>query len=228
MDEPLSNLDAKLRVQMRTEISRIQSRLETATIYVTHNQTEALTLGDRIAVMRAGVLQQVGPPSELYGEPRNLFVAGFVGSPAMNFLPGAGIGVLRLLQRRIREGLLAGAGGASSRRRRRRSAHTGGEPDRRPSGGREHHSPGTGGRAVVQQRAPAFVRPRKRQKPARGKVGQQRSSTGRLGRGVATILRRRERREPARRLLLGRRLLSTGVSPPAPEHPTPAQSPAPV
>ena len=88
MDEPLSNLDAKLRVQMRTEISRIQSRLETTTIYVTHDQTEALTLGDRIAVMRAGVLQQVGPPSELYGRPKNLFVAGFIGSPSMNFLPG--------------------------------------------------------------------------------------------------------------------------------------------
>jgi multiple sugar transport system ATP-binding protein len=88
MDEPLSNLDAKLRVQMRTEISRIQQRLNTTTIYVTHDQTEAMTLGDRIAVMRAGVLQQVGPSSELYGHPKNLFVAGFIGSPSMNFLPG--------------------------------------------------------------------------------------------------------------------------------------------
>jgi multiple sugar transport system ATP-binding protein len=88
MDEPLSNLDAKLRVQMRTEISRIQQRYETTTIYVTHDQTEALTLGDRIAVMRAGLLQQVGPPTELYGRPNNLFVAGFIGSPSMNFLPG--------------------------------------------------------------------------------------------------------------------------------------------
>ena len=88
MDEPLSNLDAKLRVQMRTEISRIQQQLETTTIYVTHDQTEAMTLGDRIAVMRAGVLQQVGPPSELYGHPNNLFVAGFIGSPSMNFLAG--------------------------------------------------------------------------------------------------------------------------------------------
>jgi multiple sugar transport system ATP-binding protein len=88
MDEPLSNLDAKLRVQMRTEISRIQQRFETTTIYVTHDQTEALTLGDRIAVMRAGILQQVGPPTELYGRPNNLFVAGFIGSPSMNFLPG--------------------------------------------------------------------------------------------------------------------------------------------
>ncbi|MGA9860439.1 MAG: sn-glycerol-3-phosphate ABC transporter ATP-binding protein UgpC [Solirubrobacteraceae bacterium] len=88
MDEPLSNLDAKLRVQMRTEIARIQSRFETTTIYVTHDQTEALTLGDRIAVMRAGLLQQVGAPSDLYGNPVNLFVAGFIGSPSMNFLPG--------------------------------------------------------------------------------------------------------------------------------------------
>jgi multiple sugar transport system ATP-binding protein len=88
MDEPLSNLDAKLRVQMRTEISRIQQRFQTTTIYVTHDQTEALTLGDRIAVMRSGVLQQVGAPSDLYGRPDNLFVAGFIGSPSMNFLPG--------------------------------------------------------------------------------------------------------------------------------------------
>jgi multiple sugar transport system ATP-binding protein len=88
MDEPLSNLDAKLRVQMRTEISRIQQQLETTTIYVTHDQTEAMTLGDRIAVMRAGILQQVGPPSELYSRPSNLFVAGFIGSPSMNFLAG--------------------------------------------------------------------------------------------------------------------------------------------
>jgi multiple sugar transport system ATP-binding protein len=87
MDEPLSNLDAKLRVQMRTEVSRIQQRLGTTTVYVTHDQVEAMTLGDRVAVMRLGVVQQVGPPKELYGEPVNLFVAGFIGSPAMNFIP---------------------------------------------------------------------------------------------------------------------------------------------
>jgi len=87
MDEPLSNLDAKLRVQMRTEVARIQQRLGTTTVYVTHDQTEALTLGDRVAVMRSGVLQQVGAPMELYNEPVNLFVAGFIGSPAMNFMP---------------------------------------------------------------------------------------------------------------------------------------------
>jgi len=88
MDEPLSNLDAKLRVQMRTEVARLQSKLETTTVYVTHDQTEAMTLGDRVAVMRAGVLQQVATPAELYDNPVNLFVAGFIGSPAMNFMPG--------------------------------------------------------------------------------------------------------------------------------------------
>jgi multiple sugar transport system ATP-binding protein len=87
MDEPLSNLDAKLRVQMRTEVSRIQSRLGTTTVYVTHDQTEAMTLGDRVAVLRGGALQQVGTPAELYDSPVNLFVAGFIGSPSMNFMP---------------------------------------------------------------------------------------------------------------------------------------------
>jgi len=88
MDEPLSNLDAKLRVQMRTEVSRIQRRLGTTMVYVTHDQTEAMTLGDRVAVMRAGILQQCDTPAHLYEEPQNLFVAGFIGSPSMNFLPG--------------------------------------------------------------------------------------------------------------------------------------------
>jgi multiple sugar transport system ATP-binding protein len=88
MDEPLSNLDAKLRVQMRTVISRLQSKLNTTTLYVTHDQTEAMTLGDRVTVMRAGELQQVGTPKELYDNPKNLFVAGFIGSPSMNFLAG--------------------------------------------------------------------------------------------------------------------------------------------
>jgi multiple sugar transport system ATP-binding protein len=87
MDEPLSNLDAKLRVQMRTEVSRIQQRLGTTTVYVTHDQVEAMTLGDRVAVMRAGVIQQVDTPKSLYERPENLFVAGFIGSPSMNFLP---------------------------------------------------------------------------------------------------------------------------------------------
>jgi multiple sugar transport system ATP-binding protein len=88
MDEPLSNLDAKLRVQMRTEVARIQKRLGTTMVYVTHDQTEAMTLGDRVAVMRAGIIQQVDTPANLYEKPGNLFVAGFIGSPSMNFLPG--------------------------------------------------------------------------------------------------------------------------------------------
>ncbi|OBK26317.1 ABC transporter ATP-binding protein [Mycobacterium asiaticum] len=87
MDEPLSNLDAKLRVQMRGEIARLQKRLGTTTVYVTHDQTEAMTLGDRVVVMHGGVAQQIGTPTELYEHPANLFVAGFIGSPAMNFFP---------------------------------------------------------------------------------------------------------------------------------------------
>jgi multiple sugar transport system ATP-binding protein len=87
MDEPLSNLDAKLRVQMRTEVSRIQQRVGTTTVYVTHDQVEAMTLGDRVAVMRGGIIQQVDSPKNLYEKPQNLFVAGFIGSPSMNFLP---------------------------------------------------------------------------------------------------------------------------------------------
>jgi multiple sugar transport system ATP-binding protein len=97
MDEPLSNLDAALRVATRAEILRLQQQLGTTTIYVTHDQVEAMTMGDRIAVMRLGVLQQIGTPQELYTNPRNLFVAGFIGSPAMNFVPG---------------GFLPGAGGS--------------------------------------------------------------------------------------------------------------------
>ena len=84
-DEPLSNLDAKLRVQMRVELKRLHDRLETTAVYVTHDQVEAMTLGDRVVVMRDGWIQQVGEPLELYGRPANRFVAGFIGSPAMNF-----------------------------------------------------------------------------------------------------------------------------------------------
>ena len=87
MDEPLSNLDAKLRVQTRTQIASLQRRLGVTTVYVTHDQTEALTMGDRIAVLKDGVLQQVGTPRDLYEKPQNVFVAGFIGSPAMNLLP---------------------------------------------------------------------------------------------------------------------------------------------
>jgi multiple sugar transport system ATP-binding protein len=109
MDEPLSNLDAKLRVQMRTEVSRIQRRLGTTTVYVTHDQTEAMTLGDRVAVMRSGLLQQVGSPKELYDSPVNLFVAGFIGSPAMNFMGGT-LEEFRLSDRLRREVEGSGSG----------------------------------------------------------------------------------------------------------------------
>jgi multiple sugar transport system ATP-binding protein len=118
MDEPLSNLDAKLRVQMRTEVSRIQRRLGTTTVYVTHDQTEAMTLGDRVAVMRSGLLQQAGSPKELYERPVNLFVAGFIGSPAMNFMGGkledgmlrTNLGDFRLSDRLRREVDRSGSG----------------------------------------------------------------------------------------------------------------------
>jgi len=119
MDEPLSNLDAQLRVQTRTVIARLQQQLGITTLYVTHDQIEALTLGDRIAVMRAGVLEQVGPPGEIYGRPDNLFVAGFIGSPAMNFLPGrvegerlrTPIGEIEVADR-LRPGLFSARGAA--------------------------------------------------------------------------------------------------------------------
>src|SRR6188768_3595778 len=88
-DEPLSNLDAKLRGQMRTEIARMQRRLGITTVYVTHDQTEAMTLGDRVTVLKKGIVQQVASPRELYDQPVNLFVAGFIGSPPMNFVPAS-------------------------------------------------------------------------------------------------------------------------------------------
>ena len=93
MDEPLSNLDAALRVQTRAEILKLQQRLDTTTIYVTHDQVEAMTMGDRIAVMSKGVLQQIGTPEELYTRPANTFVAKFIGSPSMNLLPSAALGL---------------------------------------------------------------------------------------------------------------------------------------
>ena len=88
MDEPLSNLDAKLRVQMRAEIAQVQRDLGVTTIYVTHDQTEAMTMGDRVALMKAGVLQQLGEPQHMYDHPDNIFVAGFIGSPPMNMAVG--------------------------------------------------------------------------------------------------------------------------------------------
>jgi multiple sugar transport system ATP-binding protein len=98
-DEPLSNLDAKLRVQMRTEIKKVHQAFKTTTIYVTHDQVEAMTLADRVVVMNHGVIEQVGPPNELYHHPATIFVAGFIGSPAMNFIPARlvnGAGALRV------------------------------------------------------------------------------------------------------------------------------------
>ena len=89
MDEPLSNLDANLRVQMRSEVLRVQRRLGVATLYVTHDQTEAMTMGDRVALLRDGTLQQLEAPQELYESPANLFVATFIGSPPMNLYEGA-------------------------------------------------------------------------------------------------------------------------------------------
>ena len=86
-DEPLSNLDAKLRVQMRTEIKRVHQKVMTTTVYVTHDQVEAMTLADRVVVMNDGRIEQIGTPNELYHHPRTRFVAGFIGSPAMNFIP---------------------------------------------------------------------------------------------------------------------------------------------
>jgi multiple sugar transport system ATP-binding protein len=116
MDEPLSNLDAKLRVQTRAEIARLHQRLGTTTVYVTHDQVEAMTMGSRIAVMSRGVLQQVGPPQQLYDHPDNLFVAGFIGSPSMNFATVA-----------AGDGRVAGSGFAFAIPARYRSAMNGGK-----------------------------------------------------------------------------------------------------
>ena len=123
MDEPLSNLDAKLRVEMRAEILRIQRNLSTTTIYVTHDQTEAMTMGDRVVVMRRGVLQQVAVPQHLYERPANLFVAEFIGSPAMNLVEADA----RPRRRRGRRALRHARAPARRSRGRRR-----GRPRRRP------------------------------------------------------------------------------------------------
>jgi multiple sugar transport system ATP-binding protein len=117
-DEPLSNLDAKLRVEMRTEIKRLHERLKTTIVYVTHDQVEAMTLGTRVAVMKGGVIQQIADPQTIYEKPANTFVAGFIGSPAMNFLAGtleveAGTAVLRHASGALRlPGLTEGTGAA--------------------------------------------------------------------------------------------------------------------
>ena len=110
MDEPLSNLDAKLRVQMRAEISKLHQKLNTTMIYVTHDQTEAMTMATRIVILKDGIIQQVGAPKQVYNEPANMFVAGFIGSPAMNFIRGAIDGryfVTETLRLEIPEDILA-------------------------------------------------------------------------------------------------------------------------
>ena len=116
MDEPLSNLDARLRVQMRAEVARVQRELGVTTIYVTHDQVEAMTMGDRVAVMRGGVLQQTGDPQVVFDRPANLFVASFIGSPPMNLVAGAARGERRRPRRPRRR-----AGGCRSRPRSWRS-----------------------------------------------------------------------------------------------------------
>ncbi len=121
MDEPLSNLDAALRVQTRGEILKLQKRLGTTTIYVTHDQVEAMTMGDRIAVMRKGVLQQIGTPQELYMRPANTFVASFIGSPAMNLVPAGAIGIER-------EGCSPGSAPSTSSAASRRTAPSASRP----------------------------------------------------------------------------------------------------
>ena len=135
MDEPLSNLDAKLRVQMRAEISRIQRQLAVTTVYVTHDQVEAMTMGDRVAVMRKGLLQQFDVPQRLYERPANLFVASFMGSPAMNVLEGSleRDGDALVVPRRHGGARAAarGAAGAARARAPRREADRG----RHPAGG---------------------------------------------------------------------------------------------
>ena len=103
-DEPLSNLDAKLRVQMRTEIKKVHQLVPTTTVYVTHDQVEAMTLADRVVVMNGGIIEQVGPPQELYHHPATRFVAGFIGSPAMNFLPGRLVGDNNALAVQLEDG----------------------------------------------------------------------------------------------------------------------------
>jgi multiple sugar transport system ATP-binding protein len=110
LDEPLSNLDAKLRVQMRSDLKRLQRRVGVTTIYVTHDQVEAITLGDRIAVLSDGVLQQLGPPQEVYDRPANVFVAGFIGSPPMNLFRGRASGDRVVLGRVEVEGIVAPEG----------------------------------------------------------------------------------------------------------------------
>ena len=147
-DEPLSNLDAKLRVAMRSEIKELHQRLKTTSIYVTHDQIEAMTMGDKIVVMRDGRIEQTGSPLELYDHPANLFVAGFIGSPAMNFLPGT----LRRNGSGARVELADGTRLACAAQRRRQ---------RRPAGGLRHaaRAPDARRRAAASRRRWSCVEP---------------------------------------------------------------------
>ena len=167
MDEPLSNLDAKLRVQTRAEIARLHQRLGTTTVYVTHDQVEAMTMGQRIAVMSTGLLQQVGTPQELYDHPRNRFVAGFIGSPSMNFveLPVAGTGGAKLSDPSMTFQILEAA---PRRRRGQRREGRRGLPPRAPRAGRGRgrvrHDPGHRGRRGVPGQRGAAPRLGRRQR----------------------------------------------------------------
>lgn len=111
MDEPLSNLDAKLRVQMRSEIKKLHEKLQTTFIYVTHDQTEALTMGDRIVVLNEGNIAQIGTPDEIYNDPKNTFVAGFIGSPQMNFIDGKDLGLDENILYGVRPDKMVNSGG---------------------------------------------------------------------------------------------------------------------
>ena len=184
MDEPLSNLDAKLRVQMRTEVSRIQQNLGTTTVYVTHDQTEAMTLGDRVAVMRAGVLQQVGSPMELYNDPKNLFVAGFIGSPAMNFMPATVEGDRVKLP--MADVALPQAARERVGRGRRRPADRGDPPRElrgRLAGGHRAHGPG---HPVQGHHRPGGVHGRRAVRALQGDLGRRAGvrPAARAGRGL--------------------------------------------
>ena len=194
MDEPLSNLDAKLRVQMRAELARLRDTLHTTTIYVTHDQVEAMTLGDRVAVMKDGVVQQLDTPQALYRAPANLFVAAFIGSPSMNLIeatvqggelslcraPPAGAGGARPARLR---GPLAGAGPASGRLRGRRAGPRRGLADPARAGRR-----GRGAGLRDQRDLPHRHRPGDDRGRARGG----RAGRGRQHRGAAGGRRRRD------------------------------------
>ena len=165
MDEPLSNLDAKLRVQMRAEIAQVQHDLNVTTLYVTHDQIEAMTMGDRVAVIKGGILQQVGPPQFLYDNPANIFVAGFIGSPPMN------LGMGRVI--RLGDGL-----GAEVRRR-----HAGAAPGGRrgPSGADELGGPGDRGRGPQRGHGGRQPGPRRRTGEFHGRRDRQPDRGARLG-----------------------------------------------